>query len=176
MLTCDWSAVSGLLVSGGEDCTYRVWDAYGRHIYSSADVEYSITSVAWAPNGRYFAVGCFNMLRVCDHKGWSYGTHHASSGSVCALSWTADSTTLAAAGASGAVLFGCIGRRELSRGEWEVCEDGEPLQTTHRPTERVPNPNPNPNPKPIFPSVPHALSRFAHIDHAGHVSVFAGDA
>lgn len=63
VLACDWNAVNGLIVSGGEDCKYRIWDSYGRQLYSSAAVEYSINSVAWAPNGRYFAVGSFNMLR-----------------------------------------------------------------------------------------------------------------
>jgi len=123
VLSVDWNAVTGLIVSGGEDCKYRIWDGYGRQLYCSAAVEFSITSVAWAPNGRYFAVGSFNMLRLCDKTGWSYSRDQPSCGSLFDLSWTADSTQVAAASGSGAVLFGQLVHRELSCGAWEVRQE-----------------------------------------------------
>ena len=30
VLSAEWNAVNNLIVSGGEDCKYRVWDCYGR--------------------------------------------------------------------------------------------------------------------------------------------------
>ena len=71
VLKVDWNPVNNLIISGGEDCRYKVWDSYGRQMYSSAPYDYAITSVAWAPNGETFAVGSFNQLRVCDKTGWS---------------------------------------------------------------------------------------------------------
>ena len=129
VLSLDWNAVNGLLVSGGEDCRYRVWDCYGRQLYSSAGVEYSITSVAWAPSGRYFAAGSFNMLRLCDRTGWSYSREYNECGSIFGLAWTADSTQVAAACGSGAVLFGQLVRREVCAGPWEVRQE-EPASLT----------------------------------------------
>lgn len=129
VLCLDWNAVTTLIVSGGEDCKYRIWDCYGRQLYCSAAVEYSITSVSWAPNGRYFAAGSFNMLRLCDKTGWSYSREQPVCGSVFALSWTADSTQVAAATGSGAVLFGQLVHRELSCGPWEVRQE-EPAALT----------------------------------------------
>jgi len=41
-------------------------------IYSSPAYDYVITSVAWAPNGEYFAVGAFGMFKLCDKTGWTY--------------------------------------------------------------------------------------------------------
>jgi len=129
VLCLDWNPVNGLIVSGGEDCKYRIWDCYGRQLYCSAAVEYSITSVAWAPNGRYFAVGSFNMLRLCDKTGWSYSREQPTCGSVFALAWTADSTQVAASTGSGAVLFGQLVHRELSCGPFEVRQE-EPASLT----------------------------------------------
>ena len=100
VLKADWNAVNNLIVSGGEDCKYRVWDAYGRQLYASSPAEYSISSVSWAPNGRYFAVGSFNMLRLCDKTGWSHSREAPGGGSLMALSWTADATQIAAGSGS----------------------------------------------------------------------------
>lgn len=60
-------------------CSYRyifnffikVWDSYGRLLYSSQPHEYPITSVAWAVDGELFAVGSFHTLRLCDKTGVS---------------------------------------------------------------------------------------------------------
>ena len=30
VLQCDWNPANNLIVSGGEDCKYRVWDSFGR--------------------------------------------------------------------------------------------------------------------------------------------------
>ena len=120
VLKADWNPVNNLIVSGGEDCKYRVWDAYGRQLYASAAVEFSISSVAWAPNGRYFAVGSFNMLRLCDKTGWSHSREQPNCGSIFNLSWTADSTQVAGASGSGAVLFGHLLDREVSCSPLEV--------------------------------------------------------
>ena len=64
--------MTGLLVSGAEDCKYKVWDHFGRQLYQSQPFAHVITSVAWSPNGAFFAVGAFNMVRLCDKSGWSY--------------------------------------------------------------------------------------------------------
>jgi intraflagellar transport protein 80 len=88
-LKCDWNTVNNLIISGGEDCRYKVyisfstfsfcsfnifsyikvWDTVGRQLYASQAFEYPITSLAWAPDGSNFAVGSYNTIRLCDSAG-----------------------------------------------------------------------------------------------------------
>lgn len=72
ILKVDWNPVNNLILSGGEDCRYKVWDSYGRQLYSSQAHEYPIVSVSWAPDGQLFAIGSFNTLRLCDKSGVSH--------------------------------------------------------------------------------------------------------
>ena len=68
-MKCDWNASNNLIISGGEDCKYKIWDSYGFHIkyyifilnyfimkkgrllFASKPYDYVINSIAWAPNG-----------------------------------------------------------------------------------------------------------------------------
>jgi intraflagellar transport protein 80 len=56
------------------------------------------TSVAWAPSGEYFAVGSFDMIRLCNKTGWTYAFNKVDSGSIFKLAWSGDGTALAGAG------------------------------------------------------------------------------
>ncbi|KAI8909099.1 WD40-repeat-containing domain protein [Gorgonomyces haynaldii] len=116
ILKADWNVVNGLIVSCGEDKKYRVWDTFGRQLYSSGALEHPVTSVAWAPNGDMFAVGSFNMVGVCDKLGWSYAIEKPSCGSIFNIAWTPDGTQMACAGGNGAVVFGHLINRIL---EWK---------------------------------------------------------
>ena len=69
VLTVSWNKVTNLIVSGGEDRKYRVWDSFGRQLFCSNPLEHVITSVAWSPSGTVFAVGSYNLLRLCDKTG-----------------------------------------------------------------------------------------------------------
>ena len=66
VMKADWNPINDLIVTGGEDCRYKVWDCYGRQVYASSPFEYVVTSVAWSPNGDFFSVGSYNSLRLCD--------------------------------------------------------------------------------------------------------------
>nr|XP_046169772.1 intraflagellar transport protein 80 homolog [Oncorhynchus gorbuscha] len=35
ILKADWNSVNDLILSSGEDCKYKVWDSYGRLLYTS---------------------------------------------------------------------------------------------------------------------------------------------
>ena len=72
VISVHWSPSNGLIISGGEDCKYKIWDTFGRNLFTSSPYEYVITAVSWAPNGEFFAVGSFDMLRLCDKTGWTY--------------------------------------------------------------------------------------------------------
>lgn len=132
ILKVDWSAVNDLILSGGEDCKYKVWDSYGRLLFSSAPHDYPITSVAWAPDGELFAMGSFHTLRLCDKTGWSYSLEKPSTGSLLSLCWSADGTQLAGACGNGHVLFAHIVEQ---RWEWKNFE----ITLTKRRTMQVRN-------------------------------------
>nr|XP_019943475.1 PREDICTED: intraflagellar transport protein 80 homolog isoform X1 [Paralichthys olivaceus] len=105
ILKVDWNSVNDLILSGGEDCKYKVWDCFGRLLYSSSVHDYPITSLSWAPDGEVFAVGSFNTLRLCDKTGWSYALEKPNTGSVMNVAWSADGTQLAGACGNGHVIF-----------------------------------------------------------------------
>lgn len=108
VLKVDWSPINHMVISGGEDCKYKVWDGYGRLLFQSAPLDYAVTSVAWCPSGELFAVGSFDSLQLCDRMGWAYSKSHQKTGSVMSISWTADGTQLAGAGGNGAICFGQV--------------------------------------------------------------------
>lgn len=105
ILKVDWNSVNDLILSGGEDCKYKVWDSFGRLLYSSSSHDYPVTSLSWAPDGEVFAMGSFNTLRLCDKTGWSYALEKPNTGSVFSLAWSADGTQLAGACGNGHVIF-----------------------------------------------------------------------
>ncbi|ENN80884.1 hypothetical protein HUJ04_005931 [Dendroctonus ponderosae] len=104
VLCLAWSAVANILVSGGEDCKYRVWDSHGRSIFSSIHHNHHITSLAWAPAGDLFVVGSYNTLRLCDYSGWSRSLEMPQSGSIYKIVWSNDGTQLTGTCANGNVL------------------------------------------------------------------------
>ncbi|OQR84934.1 intraflagellar Transport protein 80 [Achlya hypogyna] len=121
MIMCiDWNPINNRVVSGGEDRIYRVWDAFGRQLYQSQTCEHVITSVAWSPKGDTFAVGAYNMLRLCDKTGWSYCRERPKGGSLMDIAWASDGTQLVAAGGNGATIFAQVVDRHLQWNKIEV--------------------------------------------------------
>ena len=120
VLCVDWNFSNKLIISGGEDKKYKVWDQYGRNLFVSLPYNYVTTSVAWAPSGEYFAVGSFDMMRLCNKTGWTYSFNKIDSGSLFKLSWSGDGTTVAGAGGNGCVVFGSIIDRVVSWKNTEV--------------------------------------------------------
>lgn len=122
IVTCvDWNTSNKLIISGGEDCVYKIWDSFGRLLYTSKPTEHVITSLSWNPNGESFAVGTFNLLRLCDKSGWTHSRHRLNNnvGSLLSIAWASDGTQLAAATGSGAILFAqVVGKRY----EWKNTE------------------------------------------------------
>lgn len=108
VLCADWNITNGFIVSGGEDCTYRVWDSFGRQLYASRPIDHIITSVGWNPNGECFAVGSYNLLRLCDKIGWVHCRERLQTGSVMRIAWTSDGTQLAGGCGNGSIVFAQI--------------------------------------------------------------------
>lgn len=119
VLCADWNVANGNLVSGGEDCIYKVWDTFGRQLYSSRPMEQVVTSIAWSPNGECFAVGSYNIIRLCDRIGWTHSRDRLQSGSILSIAWTSDGTQFACAGGNSSVVFCQVVDRKF---EWKNCE------------------------------------------------------
>lgn len=106
-------------MSGGEDTRYRVWDNFGRQLYSSSQHHHPITSLSWSPDGQLFAVGSFNTLRLCDKAGWCHSLEKPTTGSIFNLAWSSDGTQVAGACGNGHVIFAHVIESHL---EWKNYE------------------------------------------------------
>lgn len=111
VLQLDWSFVNNTILSSGEDCRYKIWDSYGRLLFCSAPLDHAVTSVAWSPNGKYFAVGSYNVVKLCDRTGWSYCRDSPETGSIFSIHWCNDGTQLACGGGNGSVVFASLVER-----------------------------------------------------------------
>lgn len=118
ILKVDWSPSNNCIVSCGEDCKYKVWDNYGRLLYSSAPYDYVVTSVAWSPNGEYFSVGAFGMLKLCDKTGWTYSFNKVACGSAEKITWSPDGTLCTASCGDGSVVFAEVVDKKVSFNNW----------------------------------------------------------
>uniref|UniRef100_A0A914ZMI5 Intraflagellar transport protein 80 homolog n=1 Tax=Parascaris univalens TaxID=6257 RepID=A0A914ZMI5_PARUN len=114
VLCLDWSLNTNLLITGGEDCKYKVWDGYGRQLFTSTSHDYPITSLAWNAEGDLFAVGSFNLLRLCDKAGWSHSLEKLATGSIFSLNWSPDSTQIVGGCANGHVIHAHIIERRVA--------------------------------------------------------------
>lgn len=123
VMQLDWSFVNNTILSAGEDCRYKIWDSYGRLLFCSAPLDNVVTSVAWSPNGKYFAVGSFNVLKLCDRTGWSYCRETPDSGSIFSIDWCNDGTQLACGGGNGSVVFASLVDRSFSWQNTDVTLD-----------------------------------------------------
>lgn len=123
VMMLDWSFVNNTILSAGEDCRYKIWDAYGRLLFNSAPLDHVVTSIAWSPTGRQFAVGSFNTLKLCDRTGWSYCRETPDVGSIFSISWCNDGTQLACGTGSGHVVFGSLVDRSCTWQNMDVTLD-----------------------------------------------------
>ncbi|XP_043511974.1 intraflagellar transport protein 80 homolog isoform X3 [Frieseomelitta varia] len=120
ILVLCWSHTHGLIISGGEDCRYKVWDPNGTQLFSSSVEDHPITAVNWSFSGDCFAVGSFNTVKLCDKTGWSHSLEKINSGSIYSIAWSSDSTQVAMACSNGTVLTGHIIDRRLEWNNYEV--------------------------------------------------------
>ncbi|XP_016984193.1 intraflagellar transport protein 80 homolog [Drosophila rhopaloa] len=107
VLSLSWSTQSNIIASGGEDFRFKIWDAQGANLFTSAAEEYAITSVAFNPEKDYLLVGTFNLLKLCHSNGWSYNSARfttPSVGSFFSLSWSADGTQVACGTSTGQLI------------------------------------------------------------------------
>jgi intraflagellar transport protein 80 len=105
ILDVDWSNKSGLIICGGEDCKFRVFDSLGVALFVSETMNHPATSVAWLPTGEAFVVGSFDTIYFCGKGGEyikCYNTNTQSS--IVDMKWTKDSSQLFASCSTGAIL------------------------------------------------------------------------
>ncbi|KAK2964593.1 putative intraflagellar transport protein 80 like protein [Blattamonas nauphoetae] len=105
ILTLDWCPSNGIIATGGEDRTYRLWTKEGLNLYTSRVFPYPITSIAWAPDGETFVVGSFNTIVLCDKFGWEKHLFHEDTGSIECLRWSSNGMRVAAGGCNSTLLI-----------------------------------------------------------------------
>ncbi|XP_017852238.2 LOW QUALITY PROTEIN: intraflagellar transport protein 80 homolog [Drosophila busckii] len=116
VLSLSWSAQSNIIASGGEDFRFKIWDAQGASLYSSAAEEYAITSVAFNPEKDLLLVGTVTCSSLCHSTGWCYNSERftaPSVGSFHTLAWSADGTQVACGTATGQLIMGYAVEQQL---------------------------------------------------------------
>ncbi|KAL7303838.1 hypothetical protein TKK_0003962 [Trichogramma kaykai] len=120
IMAVSWNQFHGLIVSGGEDCRYKLWDPSGNLLYTSMGGDHPVTSVSWCFSGSHFAVGSFNTLKLCDKVGWSHSTEKLQAGSIYSIAWSNDGTQVVLACSNGSILVAHTIQKKLEYKNYEA--------------------------------------------------------
>ncbi|XP_050425165.1 intraflagellar transport protein 80 homolog isoform X2 [Adelges cooleyi] len=114
VLKVSWGKTNDLIVSGGEDCCYKIWDSYGNSVFISEMLKHPVTSVCWKPDGKLLVVGSYNVILLCNQFGIIQSVNRVECGSIREFSWSPDSTQVASACANGKLMVSTIVERSVS--------------------------------------------------------------
>ncbi|XP_022704825.1 intraflagellar transport protein 80 homolog isoform X3 [Varroa jacobsoni] len=121
-------SIDGIIVSGGEDCRFKLWDFNtGKNLFSGNQLSQPISVVAWAPSGEIFAVASFETLTLCHKSGYVLSTDYPACATIRALCWSDCGTQLAGACSSGHLLIAHLVDRTLEWNNFEVSTVGTKL-------------------------------------------------
>jgi WD40 repeat protein len=99
-------SAGGLLASGCEDSTIRVWNSSYTQVWTTNTAQASnVTAVAFSPNGATLASGSLDQtIKLWSTNGWScLRTLTGHTAGVTAVSFSPDGNTLASGGCDGSV-------------------------------------------------------------------------
>lgn len=128
ILAVDWNSQSNLIVCGGEDCKYHVFDSRGALLMTSHPLSHPITSIAWLPDGEAFVIGSFGTIGICDKGGEDLKCIDVGSkSSVIDIKCSKDSAQVFGSCSNGLLLVGHVLAKVL---EWNgiVVEQVDPNQ------------------------------------------------
>ncbi|OQR79083.1 intraflagellar transport protein 80-like [Tropilaelaps mercedesae] len=121
-------SIDGIIVSGGEDCRFKLWDFNtGKNLYAGGQLSQPVNAVAWAPSGEVFAVASFETLTLCHKSGYTLSMDYPSCATIRALCWSDCGTQLAGACSNGALLIAHLVDRVLEWNNFEVSTVGTKL-------------------------------------------------
>lgn len=128
ILSLSWNH-NNLIVSGGEDRRFKVWDSFGRLYFVSQAFDAPITTLSWSRDASLIAVGSFNRLNLCADTGYSLDAGIVTQPvySVLSMVWSQDSSQLASVSSSGHLLLGTVIERRLQWKSWEVLSQDQKL-------------------------------------------------
>lgn len=116
ILVVDWNNALDLILCGGEDCKYRVFDSTGVCLFVSQQLMNPITSAVWMLSGEAFAVGSYSTIHFCDKEGLRSNRYDVEgSSSVLDLHYVEESSKIVAGCSSGEIVSADITGRIL---EW----------------------------------------------------------
>ncbi|KAI1287248.1 Intraflagellar transport protein 80 -like protein [Halotydeus destructor] len=124
ILKVAWNHNNNLIISGGEDCRYKVWDSLGRPLFVGSAGDFPVTSLSWSPDGSLFAVGSFDSFKLCDQSGWSHSLDKPPVHTLYSICWSSDSSQVAAACGNGSIIFACVIERRLEWKSYEILASG----------------------------------------------------
>ena len=69
VLRVDWNTSTNLILTVGEDSRYKIWDTFGRQVFSSQIQPNPLSCAVWTKSGDAFVVAGYNTVKVCSKLG-----------------------------------------------------------------------------------------------------------
>lgn len=136
VLCVDWNNLNKLIVSGSEDCCYRVFDENGNFLHESSSLRCVVTCVSWQPRGCNFTIGSHGHLHLCDESGFIHDQIQLEIGSIFKISWSSDAMQFACSCEDGSVILSDLVGDITYRGDLTFYQKGSHQIEVRRSGER----------------------------------------
>ena len=136
----DWSVRTNLIVCGGENCRYMIYNIEGHLLYTSELHSDPILSLSWSPTGEFFAVGTFGKILLSNLMGYIHTSHNTGiHSSIINTFWSTEQSHLITTCSDGSSMkLELVGKRvEWNNFSAELIDDTSLRISNHEPRNKM---------------------------------------